>query len=163
MARAEWPLLGGWDLLSPEPVPVDGVPEVPAEAFEVRRIEAGLPRMGAELTERTIPAEAGIVEMSVSFTKGCYTGQELVARIDSRGGHVPRRLRGLTLPAGSPVPAPGTAVEVDGRERGARDERGRATPTAGSSPSGSSPATSSRPPTASAAVQRSTIAALPTG
>jgi len=119
VARAEWPLLGGWDVLSPEAVPVDGVPEVPAEAFEVRRIEAGLPRMGAELTDRTIPAEAGIVEMSVSFTKGCYTGQELVARIDSRGGHVPRRLRGLTLPAGSPVPAPGTAVEVDGRERGA--------------------------------------------
>ena len=48
--------------------------------------------MGAELTEATIPAEAGqwLIDASVSFTKGCYTGQELVARIDSRGGNVPR-------------------------------------------------------------------------
>ena len=52
--------------------------------------------MGAELTEATIPAEAGqwLIDASVSFTKGCYTGQELVARIDSRGGNVPRPLRG---------------------------------------------------------------------
>ena len=49
------------------------------------RIEAGVPMMGAELTEQTIPAEAGVVDRTVSFTKGCYTGQELVARIDSRG------------------------------------------------------------------------------
>ncbi len=48
--------------------------------------------MGAELTEKTIPAETGLIDLTVSFTKGCYTGQELVARIDSRGGHVPRHL-----------------------------------------------------------------------
>lgn len=74
--------------------------------------------MGAEVTEATIPAELGrwVVDASVSFTKGCYTGQELVARIDSRGGNVPRHLRGLTtddLP-----PAPGEAVVVDGKEVG---------------------------------------------
>ncbi len=119
VARADWPLVGGWDLLGPAPGPVAGVAAASAAAFEVRRIEAGLPRMGSELTERTIPAEAGIVEVSVSFTKGCYTGQELVARIDSRGGNVPRRLRALTLPADTPVPAPGTDVEVGGRARGA--------------------------------------------
>jgi folate-binding protein YgfZ len=118
VARAEWPLVGGWDLLGPEPTPPDGMPAVSAGAYEVRRIEAGLPRMGAELTERTIPAEAGLVDVSVSFTKGCYTGQELVARIDSRGGHVPHRLRGLRLPAGAPVPEPGADVEVDGRSVG---------------------------------------------
>jgi len=66
--------------------------------------------MGRELDERTIPAEAGIVDVTVSFTKGCYTGQELVARIDSRGGNVSRRLRGLVFAADDPVPPPGAAV-----------------------------------------------------
>jgi folate-binding protein YgfZ len=64
--------------------------------------------MGAEATEDTIPAELGqwVIDASVSFTKGCYTGQELVARIDSRGGNVPRHLRGLVgdgLAVGAPV------------------------------------------------------------
>ena len=43
--------------------------------------------MGRELDEHTIPAEAGVVDRSVSFTKGCYTGQELVAHVDSRGSN----------------------------------------------------------------------------
>jgi folate-binding protein YgfZ len=80
------------------------------------RVAAGWPAMGAELDDKTIPAETGLVERAVSFTKGCYTGQELVARIDSRGGHVPRRLRVVEL-VGDGVPV-GAAVEVDGRERG---------------------------------------------
>ena len=66
----------------------------PAE-YEAVRIAAGIPRMGAELTDKTIPGETGLIELTVSFTKGCYTGQELVARIDSRGGNVPRHLRRL--------------------------------------------------------------------
>ena len=65
------------------------------DEWEPERIAAGVPAMGAELTEKTIPAETGLVEQTASFTKGCYTGQELVARIDSRGGNVPRHLRGL--------------------------------------------------------------------
>jgi folate-binding protein YgfZ len=71
-------------------------------AFEVARIEAGVPAMGRELTEKTIPQEAGsLVEHAVSFTKGCYTGQELVARLEARGAKVARRLRGVVLdPAG---------------------------------------------------------------
>ena len=67
---------------------------------EPERIAAGVPRMGAELVPgQTIPAEAGqhVIDTSVSFTKGCYTGQELVARIDSRGGNVPRHLRALEM------------------------------------------------------------------
>ena len=51
--------------------------------------------MGSELTDRTIAAEAGLVERTVSFTKGCYTGQELVARLEARGTNVPRRLVGV--------------------------------------------------------------------
>lgn len=117
VAGADWPLIGGTDLLGPDPVPPDGVALAPLEVYEVRRIEAGLPRMGHELTDRTIPAEAGVVERSVSFTKGCYTGQELVARIDSRGGHVPRIIRGIVLEPG-PLPEVGAVVEAGGREVG---------------------------------------------
>jgi folate-binding protein YgfZ len=56
--------------------------------------------MGTELTGKTIAAEAGLVDRTVSFTKGCYTGQELVARLDSRGSNVARRLVGVVAPAG---------------------------------------------------------------
>jgi folate-binding protein YgfZ len=83
---------------------------------ERSRIEAGWPAMGAELTEKTIPAETGLVERTVSFTKGCFTGQELVARIDSRGGNVPRHLRGIRL-QGDGVPV-GADVVVEGRSVG---------------------------------------------
>jgi folate-binding protein YgfZ len=116
---ADWPGLAGADLVGPAVRVPDGVPEVPATVLEVARVEAGVPRMGAELGERTIPAEAGawVVESSVSFTKGCYTGQELVARIDARGSHVPRYLRGLEL-QGSELPPPGAAVVVEAREVG---------------------------------------------
>jgi len=109
-----WGCLTGFDVLGPDPALPDGVPEVAAAVYEVCRIEAGLPRMGAELTDKTIPAEVGLVGVSVSFTKGCYTGQELVARIDSRGGHVPRHLRRLVLESGD-VPDAGASIETDGR------------------------------------------------
>ena len=93
---ADWPGLPGVDLIGADVAVPAGVSLVAVEAYEVVRIEAGVPRMGRELTEQTIPAEAtGVVERSVSFTKGCYTGQELVARIDSRGGNVARHLRGI--------------------------------------------------------------------
>ena len=89
-----WGPFRGFDVLGVAPAAPPGTVEAEPSDYEVCRIEAGLPRMGAELTDKTIPAEAGVVEASVSFSKGCYTGQELVARIDSRGGRVPRRLRG---------------------------------------------------------------------
>jgi len=78
------------------------------EAFEAARIEAGVPELGVELTDRTIPQEAGdLVAHTVSFTKGCYTGQELVARIDARGSNTPRRLRGLVIEHAGPDAGPG--------------------------------------------------------
>ena len=109
----------GFDLLGPSVEPPEGIDEGTLESYEALRIECGVPRMGSELTERTIPAEAGqlVIDRSVSFTKGCYTGQELVARIDSRGGHVPRQLRGLILDGEVP-PEPGEPVVVDGAEVG---------------------------------------------
>ncbi|MDP9452164.1 MAG: hypothetical protein M3P97_01960 [Actinomycetota bacterium] len=111
------PGVAGFDLLGPDPqVPADALVVGP-EAYEALRIEAGVPRMGAELDSSTIPATAGVVERTVSFTKGCYTGQELVARIDSRGGNVPRRLRGVVVGA-SVLPPVGAVLELDGREVG---------------------------------------------
>jgi folate-binding protein YgfZ len=116
--QVQWPGLGGIDLLGPgAELPAD-VPVGDAGAFEAARIESGEPVMGREITERTVPQEAGIVERAVSFTKGCYPGQELVARIDARGDHVPRRLRGIELqpsasePLGSPPAVLGSAGDA---------------------------------------------------
>jgi len=75
-----------------------GAVEVSAEAAEILRIEAGRPRFGAEMGTETMPAEAGIVEQAVSFTKGCYIGQETVARLHYKG-KPNRHLRGLRLSA----------------------------------------------------------------
>jgi len=75
------------------------VPLVDADAYERARIEAGIPRQGADIDERTIPQEAFLDEHAVSFTKGCFVGQELVCRIDTRG-HVNRLLRRLRAEGG---------------------------------------------------------------
>jgi tRNA-modifying protein YgfZ len=73
-----------------------GAVEVSPEAAEIVRIETGRPRYGAEMGAATMPAEAGIVEQAVSFTKGCYIGQETVARLHYKG-KPNRHLRGLRL------------------------------------------------------------------
>jgi folate-binding protein YgfZ len=98
-----WPGVEGADLLVSEP-PALGADLRSPDQYEAERIAAGIPRMGAELDERTIPGESGLVPLTVSFTKGCYTGQELVARIDSRGGNVAKHLRGLRLSPGAAGP-----------------------------------------------------------
>ena len=109
----EWAPLHGADV-----APAGSAIEASIDAWEVLRIEAGVPLLGAELTERTIPAEVEtVVARGVSFTKGCFTGQELVARIDARGGNVPRHLRRLVVDG--PVPSPGEAIVVADREVGA--------------------------------------------
>ena len=117
VAAADWPGLPGVDLLGEAPSAPPGVRACSLEAYETVRIEAGIPAMGRELDDRTIPAEAGVVERSVSFTKGCYTGQELVARIDSRGGNVPRRLRGIVV-TGEGRPPSGATVRFEDRDVG---------------------------------------------
>lgn len=92
----------GVDVIGPDlATPV--ATELDATEHLRRRIEGGIPAMGSELGESTIPAEAGIVNRSVSFTKGCYTGQELVARVDSRGDNTPRRLRIVSGPGSAAV------------------------------------------------------------
>jgi tRNA-modifying protein YgfZ len=91
-----------------------GAIEVGAEAAEIVRIEAGAPRFGAEMSAETMPAEAGIVERAVSFTKGCYIGQEPVARLHYKG-RPNRHLRGLEL--SSPA-APGASLHLGEKEVG---------------------------------------------
>ncbi len=88
---------GGVDVLGPNPAGPEDVPAIDNEALEAHRIRCGLPRMGIDIDDRTIPAEAEVVPWTVSFTKGCFTGQELVARMDSRSSAAPRYLRLLTL------------------------------------------------------------------
>ncbi len=78
------------------------------------RVEAGVPRYGAELDEQVMPAEVGVVDRAVSFTKGCYVGQEPVARLHYRG-HANRSLRAL---APAVVPGPGAVVVSGEREVG---------------------------------------------
>jgi folate-binding protein YgfZ len=91
-----------------------GVPEVPEAAAEIVRVESGRPRYGVDLDDATIPQEAGLNERAVSFTKGCYVGQETVARLHYRGK--PNRfLRGLRFSA--PV-ASGTTLLRGDREVG---------------------------------------------
>ncbi len=90
------------------------VPLIDGDAYERARIEAGVPRQGFDTDERTIPQEAGL-EVAVSFTKGCFVGQELVCRIDTRG-RVNRHLRRLRARTGSL--APGAKVAYDGRDIG---------------------------------------------
>ena len=80
------------------------------------RIAAAWPKMGSEIRPgEMIPAETGLAEVAVSFTKGCYPGQELVERMDSRGSTAPRHLEVLERHAGD---APGSPVLRDGAEIG---------------------------------------------
>lgn len=91
-----------------------GVPMVGEEALEILRVESGRPRFGREMTTETIPQEAGINERAVSFSKGCYIGQETVARLHYKG-KPNRHLRGLRL--GGEVEA-GAPVTLGDRELG---------------------------------------------
>jgi folate-binding protein YgfZ len=75
-----------------------GAEPVSAEAAECLRIESGRPRFGLDMDEETIPEEAGLNDRAVSFTKGCYVGQETVARLHYKG-RPNRHLRGLRLSA----------------------------------------------------------------
>jgi tRNA-modifying protein YgfZ len=88
-------------------------PTMTADELEVRRIEAGIPAWGKEIDDRVLPAEAGLTETHVSFTKGCYPGQEPVARLHHRG-HPNRGLRVLELDAPEPPPYD-TALSYDGK------------------------------------------------
>lgn len=118
----DWPGAPAFDAVGPE-AGIDALRDavdatvIDGDAYEVARIEAGVPRQGFDVDDKTIPQEAGLELVAVSFTKGCFVGQELVCRIDSRG-HVNRHLRRLRTAPGSSIER-GAAVAVDDREVGA--------------------------------------------
>ncbi|MBI3892599.1 MAG: aminomethyl transferase family protein, partial [Candidatus Wallbacteria bacterium] len=92
-----------------------GLRPVGTAALEILRVEAGVPRYGRDMDENTIPLEAGL-DHAISYTKGCYLGQEVIARI-SHQGHVNRKLTGFVLDRGV-RPAPGTKLLAADRETG---------------------------------------------
>jgi tRNA-modifying protein YgfZ len=92
-----------------EVLDADLEPTLGEDELEQLRIQAGTPRWGREIDDRILPAEAGLVERAVSFSKGCYPGQEPIARLHYRG-HVNRRLRVLDV-EGDP-PAPDTEIRL---------------------------------------------------
>jgi folate-binding protein YgfZ len=104
-----WLVLGGDEVLDARP---EGE-EASEEDFERWRIESGIPRWGREIDDRVLPAEAGLTETHVSFTKGCYPGQEPIARQHYRG-KLNRRLRVLEL-EGDASPARDTEISYGGK------------------------------------------------
>jgi tRNA-modifying protein YgfZ len=121
--RTRWGTHPGVDLVGPVELVHDAVAALPASVprwdaarFDAFRIEAGVPALGVDIDESTIPQEAFLERDAVSFTKGCFIGQELVCRIDTRG-HVNRYLRGVRI-TGPTTPPVGATVVVDGRDRG---------------------------------------------
>lgn len=129
LVRADWP--GGppgADIVGPVGELADiratlvGAGFTPAglTAYEAARVRAGVPRQGLDIDEKTIPQEAFLELDAVSFTKGCFLGQELVCRIDSRG-HVNRLLRALEIGGGAidTTPPAGAGIVVGGKEVGA--------------------------------------------
>jgi folate-binding protein YgfZ len=86
--------------------------EIDLDTFEVIRIERGVPRFLADMTDDTIPLEAGIEDRAISFTKGCYVGQEVIVRVTTRGGgRVAKKLvRWVGDPSAEIVPLPDSRI-----------------------------------------------------
>jgi folate-binding protein YgfZ len=109
-------VVGGTDRIGPDVVAPEGVREGTREELEAARVADGWPAMGIEiLPGETIPVETGVVPVAVDFRKGCYPGQELVERMDSRGATAPRALRLLEV---APDAEPGDPIVHQGREVG---------------------------------------------
>jgi folate-binding protein YgfZ len=104
-----------WARVAREP----GVAPGGHRAWDVARIEAGRPEWGIDIDDTTIPQEANFDELhAISYTKGCYTGQEVVARVHFRG-HVNRHLRGIAYPPdGGPLPVGARLIDETGRDIG---------------------------------------------
>jgi folate-binding protein YgfZ len=124
-AAVDHGVVGWWtrdgDLLGEAVAPPADIRGGSLAELEAARVGAGWPAMGREIVPgEMIPAETGVVPVAVDFKKGCYPGQELVERMESRGADAPRRLRILAV--GTDVPADASAgdpiVTADGTEVG---------------------------------------------
>jgi folate-binding protein YgfZ len=99
-----WDIRGEWSDTS--------IPQGTQDDYEMARIRSSWPVMNIDVTESSIPAECGLTDIAVSFSKGCYPGQELVERMDSRSAVAPRQLRCVAVPLDTRA---GDEVVVDGR------------------------------------------------
>jgi folate-binding protein YgfZ len=128
-ARGEWLVVGTATVTLPagavtfsHPLGVGVISALPlmatlgAEALEVMRIEAGIPKWGVEMDENTIPVEAGLAGRAISYDKGCYIGQETIARIKTYG-HVNRQLVQLSVDSDE-LPVKGAKILADEKEAG---------------------------------------------
>jgi folate-binding protein YgfZ len=113
LARSELPRL--WELLQSEVTKAGGRP-LGYQALSALRLEQGIPWFGYDFGEKQIPHEAGLEDSHISYTKGCYTGQEIVERVRSRGQV--NRVRVLLKLAAADLPAAGTSLLADGKEVG---------------------------------------------
>ena len=115
LRKVDWSGPDGWSLSGPvaavdaiaERLIAAGVPRCGDEAWEVLRVESGTPFYGVDITADNLPQEVARDSQLISFRKGCYLGQETVARIDSHG-HVNRLLRGVKLEAAGTAPGAAT-------------------------------------------------------
>lgn len=114
-----WRLLGSDRAIENAAESLRGAGAVTAseEALEAIRVERGLPRAGVDFDDRHFPQETGLEKWGVSYTKGCYVGQEVVARIHYRG-RANHQLRGLRAVAESTAPATGPLVDAEGEDSG---------------------------------------------
>jgi tRNA-modifying protein YgfZ len=121
LARVGPDSLGGRELFVPRErlgAVLEGAPRAGMWAYEARRIAGGVPRVGLDTDHRTIPNEVGLLGVAVHLDKGCYRGQETVARVHTLG-RPPRRLVRLHLDGtADALPEPGTPCELDGRAVG---------------------------------------------
>lgn len=116
VAGLEWPKSSGADVLGLDAETAHvllGLELGDPAVVELERIESGRPAMGREFAEKTIPAETGVVNHSADFAKGCYVGQELVARVDSRGNNTPRTVHPASMQTAL-VPAAGAELTLAG-------------------------------------------------
>ena len=128
VARTDWLGIPGYDIFIETPgagalreaLAQAGVPAASDDVAQVVRVESGRPLFGVDMDEHTIPLEAGIEDRAISFSKGCYVGQEVIIRVLHRGGgRIARRLVGLTLGDRSAgPPARDQALTAEGRDVG---------------------------------------------
>jgi folate-binding protein YgfZ len=104
------------DRLQPLPAEVAALPLADLEALDIVRIEAGTPKFLVDMNQDTIPLEAGIEDRAISFTKGCYVGQEVIVRVTTRGGgRVAKKLVRLALGGSRESGSGGPDAEAEGR------------------------------------------------
>jgi folate-binding protein YgfZ len=118
VSQTPWPGIEGVDVVGPDVSVPDGAEERSLEALDAMRVLSGWPAMGSEIEGSATPAMTGLVDSMVSFTKGCYTGQEFVARVHYRDAAPPKRLVRVRFHPCAAVES-GSAIEVDGETVGA--------------------------------------------